>query len=69
MQTITIEILHHQAMKLLYDLELLQLIRVKREKLQQTTNVNWSARYKGSMTKQSPQEIDSQLNELHSEWD
>ena len=39
MQTVTIDILNNKAIKLLQDLELLQLIRMRREK-QQSCNVN-----------------------------
>lgn len=69
MQTVTIDILNHKAVKLLQDLELLQLIRMRREKAQPTTQINWAAKYKGAMTKQSLTDIDNQLNELRSEWE
>ncbi|WP_373513411.1 hypothetical protein [Persicitalea sp.] len=67
MQTVTVDIINDKAMKLLQDLELLQLIRVRREKA--LTSVNWAKQYKGAMSKQSQTEIDSQLNELRSGWE
>jgi len=62
MKTITIDIINDKAMKLIQDLELLQLIRVRKEKTQPTAN--WAERYKGAMSKESLSDIDNQLNEL-----
>jgi hypothetical protein len=67
MQTITIDVINDKAIRLLHDLELLQLIRVRREK--QQPSVNWAAKYKGAMTKQPLNDIDNQLNELRNEWE
>ncbi|MFZ6014599.1 MAG: hypothetical protein ACOYXT_29940 [Bacteroidota bacterium] len=67
-RTITIDIINEKALKLLQDLELLQLIRLRKDKTQ-STSINWSERYKGAMTKQSISDIDNQLNELRSAWD
>lgn len=66
MQTITIYILNNKAVRLLQDLELLQLIRMRKEKrnllLQLigplNTKVQWPLTY-----------IDNQLNELRKEWE
>lgn len=68
MQTVTIDILNNKAVKLLQDLELLQLIRMRREKTQPTTT-NWAAKYKGAMTKQPLADLDNQLNELRNGWE
>jgi len=68
MQTITIDIINNKAVRLLHDLELLQLIRVRREK-QQPATTDWVAKYKGAMQKQPLQEVNSQLNELRNEWE
>jgi len=67
-QTITIDVINDKAMKLLQDLELLQLIRVRKEKTQDNTT-NWVERYKGAMSKQPLSDIDKQLNELRNEWE
>ena len=66
-QTVTIDIINNKALKLLQDLELLQLIRLRKEKT--TPNSNWAERYKGAMSKQTLTDIDNQLNELRSEWE
>ena len=66
-QTVTIDIINDKAIKLLQDLELLQLIRLHKEK---TLPANrWEVRYKGSMSKQSLDDIDTQLNVLRNGWD
>lgn len=69
MQTITIDILNNHALKLLHDLELLKLIRLRKEKTEPSSDTNWMAKYKGAMTKQPLTEIDDQLNELRNEWE
>lgn len=66
-QTVTIDIINDKAMKLLQDLELLQLIRMRKEKTPSVTN--WAERYKGAMSKQPLTDIDNQLNELRNEWE
>lgn len=50
MQTLTIDILNNKAVKLLQDLELLQIIRVRKEKRTTSTETNWATKYKGAMT-------------------
>lgn len=69
MRTVTIDILNNKVVKLLQDLELLQLIRVRREKQQTATSTNWAVKYKGAMTKQTITDIDNQLNELRNGWE
>lgn len=67
-RTITIDIINDKVLKLLQDLELLQLIRLHREK-NQSGPINWAQRYKGAMTKQPITDIDNQLNELRNAWE
>jgi hypothetical protein len=69
MQTITIDIINNKAIRLLEDLELLQLIRVRKEKTPPAAEINFAAKYKGAMTKQPLTDIDSQLNQLRNEWE
>ncbi len=69
MQTITIDILNNKAIKLLQDLEHLQLIRVRKEKQLSSEVINWTGKYKGAMTKQPLTEVENQLNELRKEWE
>lgn len=66
-KTITIDVINDKAMKLLEDLELLQLIKVRKEKTQSDSNS--IKRYKGSMSKQPLSDIDKQLDELRNGWE
>ncbi len=66
--TLTMDIINDKAVKLLYDLELLQLIRWHKEKTSTATAAIWAAKYKGAMQKQPLNEIDSQLNDLRNAW-
>jgi hypothetical protein len=65
--TVTIDIISDKAVKLLKELELLKLIRVRKEKVQ--PKLNWAERYKGAMSKQSLTDVDKQLNELRTGWE
>lgn len=67
MKTLTIEILDEKAIRLLHDLELLNLIKVRKEK--NKPGINWPQKYKGQMSKQRPEEINAQLKRLRSEWE
>ena len=67
-QTVTIDIISAKALKLLQDLELMQLIRLRKEE-ESPAKPDMEARYKGAMSKQSIAEIDHQLNELRSGWE
>jgi hypothetical protein len=69
MKTITIDIINDKAIKLLQDLESLQLIHVRREKPLTNVQSNWAIKYKGAMQKQPLIEVDNQLNELRNAWD
>ena len=68
-QTITIDIINYKAVKLLQDLEFMQIIRIRREKSKTSSQSNWSAKYKGAMQKQPLIEIDNQLNEHRNAWE
>ena len=50
-------------------MELLKLIRVRKEKNQQKGAINWAAKYKGAMQKQPLNKVDAQLNDLRSSWE
>lgn len=69
MRSVTIDILNSKAFKLLKDLELLDLIRLHKEQGEEATPVNWTTKYKGSMSKQPLSDIDTQLNKLRDEWE
>ena len=69
-QSLVVDIINAKALKLLQDLELLQLIRLRREQPKtQLEGHNFVARYKGAMSKQSSKEIEDQLNELREGWE
>ena len=68
-QTLTIEILNNKAVKLIMDLEHLNLIRVRKEKALQEDTINRVAKYKGAMQKQPLNEIDIQLKDLRGSWE
>jgi hypothetical protein len=69
MQTVTVDIINRKALKLLQNLESLQLIRVRKDNKKQTVKIDWVAKYKGAMTKQPLNDIDNQLNELRNAWE
>ena len=70
MKTVTIDILNDKAVNLLKQLELLKLVRVRRQTtVGQELNTDLVAKYKGAMTPQNKQVIDRQLQELRNEWD
>lgn len=69
MQTITIDIINKEAIRLLRDLEMLKLIRMRKGKQAKGHTIDWATKYKGAMTKQPMGEIDHQLNELRGEWE
>ena len=68
-QTLTIDIINDKAIKLIQDMELLKLIRVRKEKTQQEETINWDTKYKGAMQKQPINEVDDQLNDLRGSWE
>jgi hypothetical protein len=70
MRTVTLDILKDEGFNLLKDLEALKIIRIKTDKEGLTSApLNLAAKYSGAMSKQSPKEIDKQLNDLRKEWD
>ncbi|MEZ4891530.1 MAG: hypothetical protein R3A50_00480 [Saprospiraceae bacterium] len=68
MRTVTVDILNEKALNLLKDLELLKLIRVRKDKTAREKKINWQ-KFKGSMTKQSLDQIDQKLSEMRNEWE
>lgn len=66
-QTVTVDIINEKALKLLQDLESLQLIRLHKD--QKDTFPVKPDQFKGAMTKQSIAEIESQINDLRSGWE
>jgi hypothetical protein len=68
-QTLTIDIINEKAVKLIQDMELLKLIRVRKLETEQEGTLNWAAKYKGAMRKQPLNEVDNQLNDLRKSWE
>jgi len=68
MRTITLDILNDKALSLLKDLEMLEVIRVRRSKAPSGSPENLISKYKGAMTAQPVDEIEQQLNDLRNEW-
>jgi hypothetical protein len=69
MQTLTIDIINDKAINLLNDLEMLQLIRVRKQASDKVTTTDWPTRYKGAMEKQPLDKIDEQLTNLRNSWE
>lgn len=69
MRTITIDIINEKAINLLQDLELLKLIRLRKDTTEQKQPKKDWIDYKGAMSKQPIDNIDNQLKELRNEWD
>ena len=68
MRTVTIDIINEKVLNLLRDLELLKLIRLRKDKLEHKTQIDW-LNYKGTMTRQPLDSVDEQLNKLRDEWE
>jgi hypothetical protein len=68
-QTITVDIINEKALRLLQDMELMQLIRLRKKNLHPKNADNLAVKYKGTMQKQSIEEIDNQTNSLRSSWE
>ena len=68
MRTVIIDIINEKVINLLRDLELLKLIRLRKDQSEQIAKIDW-LHYKGAMTKQPLDSVDQQLNELRSEWE
>jgi hypothetical protein len=69
MQTVTVDIINDEAIKLLENLESMHLIKVHKEDGAKGWDYQQTAKYLGTMSKQSPQDIDDQLNELRNSWE
>lgn len=69
MTTLTIDVLNDKALNLLKDLELLKIIRVRKDKkVTNSSSENLITKYKGAMKAQPLSEIDKQLDDLRNEW-
>jgi hypothetical protein len=70
MTTVTVDILNEKAITLLRDLELLKLIRLRKERDEpKASGMSLISKYKGAMSRQPINEIDQQLKDLRNEWE
>lgn len=66
MKTVTIDIINDKVLNLLRDLELMNLIKVRKEfEVEKKKNL---LDLKGAIRKQSINEVNKQLDELRNEW-
>ena len=65
-QTIVVDIINENALRLLRDLELRHLIKIHKKENKQ---IETKPSLKGRMSNQSLTEIDSQFNELRNGWE
>ena len=70
MRTITLDILNDKAFDLLKNLELLKVIRLRKDSIvSEEPKINLISKYKGSMQKQSISDVDQQLDDIRDEWE
>lgn len=68
MRTVTVELRNKNALRLLKDLELADIIRVlDKDKKKEKTKL--SASLKGAISKERAQELNEQLNQMRNEWE
>jgi len=71
MQTITIDILNNNAVRILQDLELLQLIRMRKDKIlpaTDTAKILKPSDYRGSISKETADKINAHIEQSRNEW-
>lgn len=68
MRTITIDIINERALNLLRELEVLKLIRLRKDSNRNKVELALNE-FKGAMSKQPLDDIDKQLNQLRNEWE
>jgi len=67
MKTITVELLNSNALRLLEDLELANLIRLL--DVPKKDNQNLSAKLRGVISTERANELNEQLNKIRKEWE
>jgi hypothetical protein len=68
MRTVTVELRNNNALRLLKDLELANIIRVlDKDKKKEKTKL--SASLRGAISKERAQELNEQLKQMRSEWE
>lgn len=65
--TILIQITNRKALGILHELEELKLIKVLKDNIE-PSRVKLSEKYKGFITKEEGQQLNSHINQMRSEW-
>ncbi|MBN1768194.1 MAG: hypothetical protein JXR50_11955 [Prolixibacteraceae bacterium] len=69
MKTITVELKNNNALRLLKDLELANIIRVLDKEKETTDNAKLSKTIRGSISKERAIELNKQLTQTRNEWE
>lgn len=68
MKTVTLDILNEKALNLLKDLELLNLIKFRKEKKVAPSKIKLSDKYRGIISKEQGQDLKLHIKQTRSEW-
>lgn len=68
METVTVEIKSSKAMKLLKDLENLDIIKIHQSE-QKSSTKDKASKYRGSISKESADELLKHVDEMRNEWE
>jgi hypothetical protein len=68
MKTLTIQILDQKAMDLIKEMENQHLLKINKSQQSKST-IDWVTKYKGSMSVESLEQTDQQLEELRGAWE
>ena len=68
MRTVTVELRNNNALRLLKDLELANIIRVL-DKSEKKEKPKLSSRLRGSISTERAKQLNEQLNEMRNEWE
>jgi uncharacterized membrane protein YukC len=66
MKTVTVELTNQNALRLLKDLELANIIRLIDTSIKE--KIKLSAKLRGSMSKERAKELNDQLSQMREEW-
>jgi len=69
MKTVTLDILNEKVLNLLKDLELLNLIKFRKEKKEVTpSKIKLSDKYRGMISKEQGQDLKLHIKQTRNEW-
>lgn len=68
MKTVTLDILNEKALNLLKDLELLNLIKFRKEKKVAPSKIKLSDKYRGIISKEQGQDLKLHIKQTRNEW-